>query len=70
MQDSEAKKKWQKENMFLLGLKLHRKNDADILAFLQEMGVDKQKVVKQAVREYMERHPKPFVQNDEAQTSE
>ena len=53
MQDSEAKKKWQKENMFLLGLKLHRKNDADILAFLQEMGADKQKIVKQAIRDYM-----------------
>ena len=55
MQDSEAKKKWAKENMLLIGLKLHRKNDADIIAFLQEMGENKQKVIKQAVREHMAR---------------
>lgn len=56
MQDSEAKKKWAKENMFMLCLKFHRKNDADLIDFLQEKGADKQKVIKQAMREYMENH--------------
>lgn len=54
--DSEAKKRWQKENMMMLCFKLHRKNDADIIAFLEEKGADKQKAIKTALREYMENH--------------
>lgn len=54
--DSEAKKRWQKENMMMLCFKLHRKNDADIIAFLEEKGADKQKAIKTAIREYMENH--------------
>ncbi len=56
MADSAAKRKWEKDNMFLLGLKFHRKNDADLIAFMEEKGADKQKVIKQAMREYMANH--------------
>lgn len=56
MPDSEKKKAWTKENMFLLGLKLHRKHDADILEFLDGQTVSKQTIIKAALREYMERH--------------
>lgn len=53
MNNTEAKKKWEKENMFLLGLKLHRFKDADIMEFLEEKGNDKQKAIKIALRYYL-----------------
>lgn len=53
MPDSEAKKKWGKENMILIGMKLHKKNDSDIIEFLNAQGADKQKVIKKAIREYI-----------------
>lgn len=56
MPDSEAKKKWMKENLPMIGFKLHRKYDADILEFLESFGSEKQKVMKAAIREYMENH--------------
>ena len=56
MPDSEAKKKWMKDNFWLIGLKIHRKHDADIVAFLTTKGNDKQKVIKEAIREYMASH--------------
>ena len=56
MPDSEAKKKWAKENMLLIGLKLHRKYDADIVDFLTEKGSEKQTIIKAALREYMKNH--------------
>ena len=55
MSDSEAKKRWAKENMLLIGLKLHRKKDADIIKFLESNGENKQKIMKEAIREYMEK---------------
>ena len=51
--DSEKKIQWQKENMMAICFKLHRKYDADIIAFLNEKGADKQKEIKAAIREYM-----------------
>ena len=54
--DSEAKKNWGKANMWMICFKLHRKADADIVAFLESKGADKQKTIKAALREYMENH--------------
>lgn len=56
MPDSEAKKKWMKDNFWLIGIKIHRKHDADIIAYLEYKGDDKQKVIKEALREYMANH--------------
>jgi uncharacterized protein (DUF4415 family) len=53
MPDSEAKKRWMKENFWLIALKVHRKHDADIVEFLESKGDDKQKVIKEAIREFM-----------------
>lgn len=55
MPDSEAKKRWNKENMLLIGLKLHRAKDADIIEYLEEKGANKQKIIKEAIRERMSR---------------
>ena len=52
--DSEAKKNWDKANMWMICFKLHRKADADIVAFLESKGADKQKTIKAALRKYME----------------
>lgn len=57
MPDSEAKKRWMKENLLMIGFKLHRKNDADIIEYLEGIGADKQKVMKKAIREYITNHP-------------
>ena len=35
MPDSEAKKKWIKENTVFIGLKLNKRTDADILGYLE-----------------------------------
>lgn len=55
MGESEAKRKWMKENTVIVAAKLYRKNDMDILDYLQ----DKQTatVIKAALREYMKNHP-------------
>ena len=57
MPDSEAKKKWMKENFWTLSVKIHRKHDADIVDYLESKGEDKQKYIKIALREYMTNHP-------------
>ncbi len=56
LKDSDAKKRWDKENMLMLCFKLHRKNDPDIIEFLESKGNDKQKTIKIALREYIENH--------------
>lgn len=56
MPDSEAKKKWAKDNMLLIGLKLHRKKDADIIDYLTAKGSEKQTAIKEAIREYIANH--------------
>ena len=54
MYESEAKRKWQKENTVFIGVKLQKSTDADILAFLE--GKQNQTTIKLALREYMENH--------------
>lgn len=59
MPDTEAKKKWMRDNFLTLGFKLHRKYDADIIGFLLERESkekSKQEILKDAMREYMESH--------------
>ena len=48
MAESEAKKKWMKENTSFIGLKLNHKTDSDILDALQ--GKQKQTEIKRLVR--------------------
>ena len=54
MPESEAKRKWQKENPVFIGVKLQKSTDKDILDFLQ--GKQNQTTIKLALREYMENH--------------
>jgi hypothetical protein len=59
MGDSEAKKKWDKDNVLFVGFKLFRevkgkRNDQDITDFLE--GKVKGEVIKAALREYMANH--------------
>ena len=59
MADSEAKKKWDKENMVYVAFKLFRsrngkQNDQDVIDFLE--GKVKGEVIKAALREYIENH--------------
>ena len=61
--ESEAKRKWQKENTVFIGVKLQKSTDADILQFLE--GKQRQTVIKSALREYIQNH-----QPTEAQPSE
>lgn len=52
--ESEAKRRWQKENTVFFGLKLQKTTDKKLIAFLQSLD-NKQAIIKQALREYMER---------------
>lgn len=59
MSDSEAKKRWDKENMIFIGFKLFRPvgnntNDQDIIDFLADKV--KGETIKLALREYMKNH--------------
>ena len=54
MYESEAKRKWQKENTVQIPIKLQKSTDADIIEFLD--GKVKQAVIKQALREYIANH--------------
>lgn len=49
--DSEAKRKWQKENTVFIGLKLNKHTDADILEHLQ--GKQNQTEIKRILKEYI-----------------
>lgn len=47
--------RWEKENVMLIGLKLMRRTDQDIIDFLQEnetKETSKQKIIKEAIRFY------------------
>ena len=58
--DSEAKKRWDKENTVMLSIKFQKKTDGDILEYLDSASdskTTKQTTIKSALREYMERHP-------------
>lgn len=54
--DSEAKRTWMRENLWTIGLKLHRKYDADLVAFLESVADKKQTYIKIALREYIANH--------------
>jgi len=55
MPDSEAKKRWIRENTTKLSVKLNHNTDRDILEFLS--GKPGATTIKKALREYIERHP-------------
>ena len=55
MYESEAKRKWQKENTVFIGVKLQKSTDADILRFLENK--PNQTTIKLALREYIANHP-------------
>ena len=55
MPDSEAKRKWRKENTTTVTVKLNHNTDPDILGYLD--GKPIATTIKLALREYMERHP-------------
>ena len=52
--DTEAKKKWDKENTFFIGIKFQKKTDQDVIDFLA--GKNKRDTICAALREYMENH--------------
>lgn len=54
MPESEAKRKWQKENTVFIGVKLQKSTDKDILDFLENK--PNQTTIKIALRYYMENH--------------
>jgi len=59
MPDSEAKKKWVKENVLKVTFKLFREiggkqNDQDIIGYLDNK--NKSEVIKAALREYIQNH--------------
>ena len=51
--------RWTKENTFMVSLKLMKRTDQDIIDFLQANETpdrSKQRILKDAMREYMENH--------------
>lgn len=52
--ESEAKKRWMRENTTMITVKMVNKSDADILQFLE--GKQKATIIKAALREYMKNH--------------
>jgi len=52
--ESDAHKRWAKENTVVYTYRLQKSTDADIIAYLD--GKAKQTIVKAALREYMENH--------------
>ena len=59
MPDSEAKRKWIKDNTIIFSVKLMKKSEADIVEFINrnlEKGISKNTIIKIALREYMKRH--------------
>ena len=54
MPDSEAKKKWIKDNTKVITIRLMKKGDKDVIEFLEQHPVAT--TIKLALREYMENH--------------
>lgn len=54
MPDSDAKKRWMKENSKIISFKVMFKSDADIIEYLQSRPTAT--TIKAALREYMENH--------------
>lgn len=53
--DSEAKKRWIKENTVIISVKLNRNTDTDIIKYLENVG-SAAGAFKLALREYMKNH--------------
>lgn len=55
--DSEAKKRWDKENTTMVSIKFQKKTDRDIIDFLEsDKTKTKQTIIKDALREYIANH--------------
>lgn len=56
--DTEAKKRWDKENTVMVSIKFQKKTDTDIIEYLLSTseGVTKQDIIKMALREHIENH--------------
>jgi len=54
MPDAPSKRRWDAENVRVITFKLFRKNDEDIIEFLE--GKVRGEVIKTALREYMANH--------------
>ena len=52
--DTEAKKRWDKENTVFIGIKFQRKTDQDVIDFLE--GKNKRDTICAALREYISNH--------------
>jgi hypothetical protein len=52
--DSEAKKRWDKENTVFVGIKFQKKTDQDVIDFLE--GKNKRDTICAALREYIKNH--------------
>jgi len=63
--ESEAKRKWQKENTVMIPVKLQKSTDADILQYLE--GKKRQTVIKEALREYIANHSEAQPTKDEVE---
>lgn len=62
--ESEAKRKWQKENTVMIPVKLQKSTDHELIAFLE--GKQKQTIIKKALHEYIVNHPDEAEENDDA----
>lgn len=49
-----ATKKWREKSIYHVGIDMHRKNDADIVSYL-ERSENKSKAIKKAIRAQIER---------------
>ena len=65
MPDSEAKKRWIKENTKIITFKTMKKGDADILNFLSTHPTTP--TIKKALREYMANHPEEMEETNAVQ---
>lgn len=54
MPDAPSKKRWDAENVRVITFKLFRKNDEDVIDYLE--GKNKRDTICAALREYMENH--------------
>lgn len=54
MPDAPSKKRWDAENVRVITFKLFRKNDEDVIGYLE--GKNKRDTICAALREYMEHH--------------
>lgn len=52
--ETEAHKKWVKENTVVISIRLQKSTDKDILGYLD--GKQKQTIIKAALREYIANH--------------